>query len=111
MMRVRLEKYYRFSFVFCLAFFVQVVMIFSVMFNAFKNLFRINMSWYTAFEFFNLLFAYRHLNQKDKDKYREWRRREVTVKTVSMKRSKIDTEADLGNGEYLLSSDELSSRH
>ena len=61
-MRVRLEKYYRFSFVFCVAFFVQVVMIFIVMFNAFKNLFRINMSWYTVFEFINLLFAWRHLN-------------------------------------------------
>ena len=80
-MRVRLEKYYRIVHVFAWAWFVQVCIILALMADEFKFLLQANMGWYSAFEFFNLCFVVRHLRAKDRDKYREWRRREVTIKT------------------------------
>ena len=108
-MRIRLEKYYRHSFVFCIAYAVQAAIIFAMMAEALRGLFQGTLASYAAFEFWNLFWARRHLTVRTREKYREWRRRDVTIKT--MKRGTIDMEADLGNGEAMLPEDMSGSRH
>ena len=80
-MRVRLEKYYRASFVFCFSFMIQAAVIFATMAHKLAVFLKSYLASYMVYEVLNLVATYRMLYIKEKDKFRPWRRRQVTIKT------------------------------
>ena len=92
-MRVRLEKYYRASFVFTFSFLIQATIIMLCIFNQFRSLLKGFITGFAIFEVSQLFFTFRMLQIKEREKYREWRRRNVTLKEYAQAPD-LDIETD-----------------